>query len=231
MGTLSNSFTTVFDKAADRGHACRCTDKWIVTEHESSATMNCLEVNAKGLFLGFDHDLVKNIKDITTIMSSKLDDKDCDGIAFFTDDNGNDSLILVELKSNFDTEKIQNAFYQITMSFIKLHAWLSLCKNYSIDKVHLHFITACKCFKDDNQSSNIMLRISQAQQLNEATFETKLLKPLLEKHFIKVKMDLLSGIRNLPFNDAITCKDVILHLQLTKEPHDSQTRIVLDNQV
>ena len=47
--------------------------------------MTHLEVTADGKFLGFDQSLVKGVKDTTSKMSSKLDDKDCDGIAFLND--------------------------------------------------------------------------------------------------------------------------------------------------
>lgn len=85
--SLSNSFTTIFDKAISNGHARIYNNKWVVEEHEQNATMTHLEVTADGKFLGFDQSLVKGVKDTTAKMSSKLDDKDCDGIAFLTDNS------------------------------------------------------------------------------------------------------------------------------------------------
>ena len=84
---LSNTFTTIFDKAINNGDAHEYENKWVVIEHGKDATMTHLEVNATGDFLGFNHDLVKGVKDTTTKMSSKLDDKDCDGIAFLNDNS------------------------------------------------------------------------------------------------------------------------------------------------
>lgn len=143
--SLSNTFTTIFDKAINNGHAQEYNNKWIVDEHEQNATMTHLEVIADGKFLGFDQNLVKGVKDTTTKMSSKLEDKDCDGIAFFNDNSKKEHLVFAELKSSFDVGRIAGAFRQITMSFIKMHAWLSLCKDYNLSEIQVQFITACKC--------------------------------------------------------------------------------------
>lgn len=70
--TLSNTFTTIFDKAISNGHAHEYENKWVVVEHGKDATMTHLEVNANGKFLGFDQDLVKGVKDTTTKMSSNF---------------------------------------------------------------------------------------------------------------------------------------------------------------
>lgn len=225
--SLSNTFTTIFDKAINNGHAQEYNNKWIVDEHEQNATMTHLEVIADGKFLGFDQNLVKGVKDTTTKMSSKLEDKDCDGIAFFNDNSKKEHIVFAELKSSFDVGRIAGAFRQITMSFIKMHAWLSLCKDYNLSEIQVHFITACKCCKDNNQEDSVRLRISQAQQLGKNTFETKFLKPLLDNHNIKVKLSSFGDIKKLPFHDCISEKEVNMYLQLTANFQDSQTSITI----
>lgn len=225
--SLSNTFTTIFDKAINNGHAQEYNNKWIVDEHEQNATMTHLEVIADGKFLGFDQNLVKGVKDTTTKMSSKLEDKDCDDIAFFNDNSKKEHLVFAELKSSFDVGRIAGAFRQITMSFIKMHAWLSLCKDYNLSEIQVHFITACKCCKDNNQEDSVRLRISQAQQLGKNTFETKFLKPLLDNHNIKVKLSSFGDIKKLPFHDCISEKEVNMYLQLTANFQDSQTSITI----
>ena len=225
--SLSNTFTTIFDKAINNGHAQEYNNKWIVDEHEQNATMTHLEVTADGKFLGFDQSLVKGIKDTTTKMSSKLEDKDCDGIAFLNDNSKKEHLVFAELKSSFDIERIACAFRQITMSFIKMHAWLSLCKDYNLSELKVHFITACKCYKDNNQEDSVRLRISQAQQLGRNTFESKFLKPLLDNHNIKVKLSSFGDIKKLPFHDCISEKEVNMYLQLTSNFQDSQTSLTI----
>ncbi len=227
MITLSDSFTEVFNKAKSRGHAKECFGKWVVEEHEIGATMTHLEVNANGLFLGFDHDLVKGVADITTNMSSHLEDKDCDGIAFLLDESSQTHLVFTELKSGFDIGKITKAYHQIIMSFIKMHAWLSLCKDYNLKNVKVHFITACKYFSGKEQKDNVMLRISQAQQLGKETFEARFLRLLLKDHNINIKMETLDDIRKLPFNDTICDKEIVMYLQLTDKPEDSTAHVTL----
>lgn len=222
---LSNTFITMYDKALANGHAHECKNTWDVVEHGKDATMTHLEVNAIGVFWGFDQALVKGVKDTTTKMSSSLEDKDCDGIAFLTDNSEQEHLVFAELKSNFDIQKITGAFHQITMSFLKMHVWLSLCKDYDLGKVKVHFITACKCCRNKDQEDNVRHRISQAQQLGKDTFETKFLKPLLDKKKIQVKLSSFDDIRKLPFHDHICEKEVVMYLQLTDTPSDSQTTV------
>ena len=111
--SLSNTFTTIFDKAISNGHAHEYNNKWVVEEHGQNATMTHLEVTADGKFLGFDQSLVKGVKDTTSKMSSKLDDKDCDGIAFLNDNSKKEHLVFAELKSGFDVQRITGAFHQI----------------------------------------------------------------------------------------------------------------------
>ena len=224
---LSNTFTTIFDKAISNGHAHEFDNKWVVVEHGKDATKTHLEINAHGKFLGFDPDLVKGVKDTTCKMSSNLDDKDCDGIAFLNDNSKKEHLVFAELKSGFDVQKITGAFHQITMSFVKMHAWLSLCKDYDLGKTKIHFITACKCCKDKDQEDNVRLRISQAQQLGRDTFETKFLKPLLDKKNINVKLSAFGDIQKLPFHDSICNKEITMYLQLTDQPTDSQASVTI----
>lgn len=224
---LSDTFTTIFDKARGIGNAHTSQNKWVVLEHNNNATMRQLEVNAHGDFLGFNHSLVKGVTDTTTRMSSNLDDKDCDGIAFLNDNSKKEHLVFAELKSSFDVKKITDAFHQITMSFVKMHAWLSLCKDYDLRYIKIHFITACKCYKDKDQEDDIKLRISQAQQLGKNTFEAKFLKPLLNKGKINVKLSTFRDIQQLPFHNLICNKDITMYLQLTAKPSDSQTSVTI----
>lgn len=224
---LSDSFMQMFDKAVTLAGTGKSQNVWTVMEHDRSATMKQLEVNANGTFWGFNHKLVKNVDDITTRMSTTLEDKDCDGVAFLLDNAQQEHLVFVELKSNFNTDRIAGAFHQIIMSFIKMHVWLSLCKGYDIDQLKVHFITACKCYKDKDQEDNVMLRISQAQELEEETFETKFLKPLLDERNIKVKLSSFGDIKKLPYHDSICNKEITMYLHLTAQYSDSKTKVNL----
>lgn len=223
---LSDNFVEIFDKSQGLGNACVCQNDWVVKESKPQATMTQLDVKAQGQFLGFDQGLVQGVKDITVRMSSFLEDKDCDGFAFLMDTNSHEHLVFAELKSNFDVQKITGAFHQIIMSFVKMHAWLSLCGQYDLENVKVHFVAACKCPKE-NRRDDVMLRISQAQQLGKDTFETKFLRPLLKSHFMKVKMSDFGDIKKLPFHEIIKDKEITMYFQLTETPLDSQTEVSL----
>lgn len=47
---LSDIFTTLFDKAKNKGNAHEYKNKWVVVEDGNDATMTHLEVNATGDF-------------------------------------------------------------------------------------------------------------------------------------------------------------------------------------
>lgn len=224
---LSNSFTTVFEKSQKVGNSRESDDKWVITEHDKGANMTRLEVYADGKFLGFTNDLVKGVTDTTTKMSSKLEDKDCDGIAFLNDNSEHEHLIFAELKSKFSTERLQGAYHQIIMSFIKMHAWLSLCKGYNLNELNIHFIAACKCFENEDQKDSVMQRISKAQLIEEPSFEKNFLKQLLKNHYIKVKLSNFEDIKKLPFHEHICDKEVIMYLQLTDNYSDDQAKVSL----
>lgn len=224
---LGNTFLKMFDKAQSLGHVCECKDNWVVRECGAQATMTRLDVKAQGTFLGFGQGLLKGVQDITVRMSSALEDKDCDGIAFLIDADSHEHLVFAELKSGFDVQKITGAYHQIIMSFIKMHAWLSLCRQYDIKNVMVHFIAACKCPKDSLE--DVMLRISQAQQLGRETFETKFLKPLMEEHCVRVQMSDFGDIKRLPFHEDICAKEITMYLQLTDNPSESHTSVTLGN--
>lgn len=224
---LSKSFTSLFDRAVERSHVSCSSDAWVVYEHDRASTMTKLSVMAEGEFCGFDCGLVKNIKDITTTMSSNLYDKDCDGIAFYNDPYGTEHLVFAELKSTFDVSKLREAFRQITMSFIKMHAWLSLCGHYNLSDVGIHFIAACKCFKDDDQRDNVLMRISQQRMLDDNCFESRFLFPLLKNGCIKVSLNRINDITKLPFNDCIKRKDATIYLKVTDSFSDKETKVKL----
>jgi hypothetical protein len=56
---LSESFMKMFDKADHLAGTGKNKNIWEVKEHQPSATMNQLEVNANGTFWGFNHEVVK----------------------------------------------------------------------------------------------------------------------------------------------------------------------------
>lgn len=224
--SLKDNFTLFYDKATT--HKVSSSNSCSVLEHNHQATMTRLDIICQdGIFDGYDQSLIKNVKDTTERLSSNLDDKDCDGVVFLQEVTGREHLIFVELKSKFDVYKITGAFHQMIMSFVKMHSWLSSCAEYDLLGLPLHFVVACKCFKDKDQEAGVLLRLSQVDQLVENSFERKFLKKLLDNKKVVIKMSELESIKKLPFHANICSKEVALHLQLTSNYSDNSTCIAI----
>ncbi len=185
----------------------------IITRH--------LRVEQTGaIFASFNHMLVQGMCDITEKRSSLLIDHDCDGITIKTF-HGQDGLVFSELKSKFSTQKVYEAFLQMTHSFLKMHAMLSLCRDYALDDVSLHFIAACQCFEDKDQEDGIYNRLSKEEQEGKHTFVGKFLRRLIQKHELTVKFGEVATVFNLPLNQALVDKEIKLTLQVTQKYGDS----------
>jgi hypothetical protein len=151
--SVNATFAKLFDRASVQGFA----DKEIgvgafeVKEHKADSSpvpMKLLRVELQDAeFTSFDHRLVEGMKDLTETRTGIIRDLDCDGVAFVEHDT-QEGLIFAELKSRFSTGNIEGAFGQMFTSFLKMHAMLSLCKGYSLDKISVHFIAACQCMED-----------------------------------------------------------------------------------
>ena len=179
--SAAKAFLTVYDKVGKVAFAdCRQSyDTYEVNEHEDDATMTKLKVTMpQAEFIAFNHRLVKNMKDFTEHRTSLIQDTDCDGLAFMMY-NGQESIVATELKSRFSTQKIKYAFTQITFSFLKLHAMLSLCQDYDIDNMPLHFVVACKCFEHKRQEETILNIVEKAKMADPTSFEAY----FLSKHY------------------------------------------------
>ena len=164
--------------------------------------------------------LVKGIGDITEMRSSKLKDLDCDGVTFASH-LGHDNLIFSELKSKFSTQKVYEAFQQMTHSFLKVHAMLSLCENYTLNNVSLHFIAACQCFEDKNQEDGVYNRLSKEEQIDNTTFVGKFMRRLIEQHDITIRFGDMTAVWGLPLNQSLANKEITLSLQVTQKFGDS----------
>lgn len=216
---LIDSFKQVYNKTS-----LYCTDTLNtceVRETTTGSTMNLLKIENSGCqFSNYTADLVKDMPSITTERTECIKDKDCDGV-IFRNIGGQEDLILVELKSGFDTGKICDAFNQVLHSFLKVHVMLSACKNYDISTYPMKFIVACRTFKDEAQEAGVLEKISNAQTLNSGIFEDKFLARLLVNKYVDVKMDEFHDISANSFSDDIKNKHIQMRLCLTNNYADT----------
>ena len=199
------------------------TDVFEVKEYDTNPKVmtKLLSVEQSGAeFASFNHMLVKGMGDITEKRSSKFENHDCDGVTFVSN-QGYNGLIFSELKSKFSTQKLCEAYQQMTHSFLKMHAMLSLCKDYTLEDMSLHFIAACQCFEDKNQEVGVYNRLSKEEQVDRTTFVSKFLRRLIEHHDVTVKFGELVEVWDLPLSQKLADKEITLSLQVTKSFGDT----------
>ena len=215
--SVGSSFLARYDKTSSPTFAAHSETRnsFEVRENEQGATVTLLRVNMPGAdFISFNHQLVKGMKDLTETRSSSLSDSDCDGISF-VEHQGQDGIVLAELKSRFSTQHIKKAYEQLVFSFAKLHAMLSLCSEYVIDDLMLHFVVSCKCFENDNQEEGVMNNLLKAESVDSDCFEAKFLRQLIKHHRLNIKIGEIASVYGLTLNPAVADKDITLALQLT----------------
>lgn len=221
--SIISSFGELYDKTLNPAFANYTTsnDAFVVNEHDPKASTTLLRVEQAGAaFATFNYMLVKGMGDITEKRSSYFENQDCDGVTFMSK-QGHVGLIFSELKSKFSTQKLHDAFCQMTHSFLKMHAMLSLCKDYTFDDMSLHFIAACQCFEDKDQEVGIYNRLSKEEQVSKTTFASKFLRKLIEHHDVTVKFGEVTAVWNLPINQNLADKEITLSLQVTQNFGDS----------
>lgn len=225
------SFGELFDKTLNPAFTnfTETTDAFEVKEHDPNPDVmtRLLSVEHNGArFASFNYMLVKGMGDITEKRSSLFEDRDCDGVTFMLN-QGDNGLIFSELKSRLTTQKLYEAYRQMTHSFLKMHAMLSLCNDYSLDDMSVRFITACQCFEDKDQEDGIYNRLSKEEQIDKTTFVSKFIRRLIEQHDVTVKFGEVISVWDLPLNQNLANKDVTLSLQVTQNFGDSSLVYVL----
>lgn len=210
--TINNSFPVIFDKV----HSISCYNgnpcKWTIVENSNSSKIKYLHVYfTSDDYICFDEKVVKKMPDLTKSRSSLLLDDDCDGIGIFQKGTGT-YFLFVDLKSNFDTNKIQHGFIQGLSSFFKLHSMLSLCDGYNIDDTNIEFVVACCCFQNKDKESEVIHWMWKQNELDSKSFVSKVAYPLYQSGSIIIKIGEIPQFSSLPFNNHIINKEVKLTL-------------------
>lgn len=229
--SIVSSFGELYDKTLNPAFTnfTVTTDVFEVNEHDPNPDVitRLLNVEHNGAqFTSFNYMLVKGMGDITEKRSSLFENRDCDGVTFMSN-HGQNSLIFSELKSKLSTQKLYEAYHQMTHSFLKMHAMLSLCKDYALDDMSIHFIAACQCFEDKDQEDGIYNRLSKEEEIDKTTFVSKFIRRLIEQHNVTVKFGEVISVWKLPLNQHLANKDITMSLQMTQNFGDSSLVYVI----
>lgn len=209
---ITDSFPAIFNHVATvscgEGNSCL----WMVSESSPSSKMQQLRVSfCANDYLCLDERATKQMPDITTSRTSHLKDDECDGIGIFITANGT-KMVFVDLKSNFDTTKIQHGFSQSLASLIKLHSMMSLCDGYNLADFSVEFVVACSCFPDEDRETKTLDWMLRQRTSVPDSFVAQVAYPLYDKGSIEVKLGDLPQLFSLPINPDLYDKKVKLTL-------------------
>lgn len=209
---ITDSYPAIFDQVATISCGDGSTCVWTVSESNPSSKIQQLRVSFNASdYLCLDERATKNMSDITTARTSHFHDDECDGIGIFTADTGT-KMVFVDLKSNFDLNKIQHGFSQSLASFIKLHSMMSLCDGYSLADFSVEFVVACCCFPDEDKETKTLDWMLRQRTIAPGSFVAKVAYPLYDKGSIEVKLGDFPQLVALPLHVDLYEKKVKLTL-------------------
>lgn len=217
-----NALQTLFDK---RAHEMQLHhDVWIVSEKDAGAFFRRLTIRNTGcVFHEVCNPFYKGIKNTTEDRSTLLWDSDCDGVCEISI-TGKMHYVFVDLKSNFDIQKIHNAFLQDLHTFLKLHTMLSLCEGYDLNNSVIDLVVACKTFKNKAQEDKILDILLEKTALPEDSFEKIFLNDLINGENPKTcSLCDFKTIKDLPFHPDIKHTKVRVHLVLSENYADDSS--------
>lgn len=217
---ITESYLRVFNQVPRKDCVVGSPNEWAIVEKKPTAKVKRLSVYfCSDNYLCFDERAVDGMDDLTTKRTSFIDDEKCDGIGFFQKGDKT-TMVFVDLKSNFDTGKIQHGFSQGLTSLLKMHSMLSLCEGYDLGNINLEFVVACCCFPNEDKETEIcdwMLRESTAKP---DSFVSRVAYPLYEKGSISVKIKDFPQMEKAPFCRELMEQDVKLTLIRTAKYTD-----------
>lgn len=156
---IVNDLNAIFPNGS---HSEYLLDDLEIEESESEATLKkVIWKNCEGQVC--DTRLVKGMTSFfQKYRSGRIFYLDCDGILIFEGEGGRKTLVLCELKSNYDTSKIYKAYKQILSSCIKFRLLLNLLPSYRAEEwdVKGFIFTKPKPSKD-----NLLRDLSKQSQL------------------------------------------------------------------
>jgi hypothetical protein len=223
--TTSEAFCLFFDNVASKNFGYhQAHGLWRVHENSKQAKLTDLDVKcADADLVGFNENLTRSMPDLTYKRSTKFEDKDCDGVAFVCSAT-NEGLLFVELKSKYGTSQVSDAIKQMCFSFLKMHAMLSLCSEYALNKTEITFCVATKCAANESEDAKVVEFIGQTTLLEEQKAYGKFLQNLFSKGYDNVSFNNLFKYLyiNLPLHDAIKNKKIKVHLVTSSTPNDTK---------
>ena len=222
---LHKSIETIFDSS----NCSLINNEWTVHEHEDGAsfkTVRIRDVQANSYCV--DKDLYRNRFAKIFENSTQLNDEDCDGCAI-VHHNQKKHILLVELKSKFDSTKISKAYRQALTTLLKNHMLFSLCDGYDIKEYDISILIACLPPDEDTKTwlshQYMLMRDSKTNVAQDCCFAVRL---YFEKE-ISTQMRDVKFYTNCSFPNSINDLNIHITLQNPAIASDEELNLSIDS--
>lgn len=202
------------------------SDEITVCESQNGATLKEMKIHfSKSSCIVYADKFIKTFKALGQFSRVYDNEKNCDGFAIV--ENGGNSVLFVELKSRFNSQKLEEGLIQILNSFFKVLPFILL--SCDVRLFSMHFVLGCQCSENQAQDEGIMSNINAAFQMPRPNFGADILYPLLENGNLKLSLkeivdscdNVAKSIGTQCFNTSLMNSNVHISLVQTKNFGDT----------
>lgn len=229
--SYSASFQQLFGELLSE----RVEGKCIVIDHTQDET-NFRElrlVNQNAIFDCYDTAILKGWPYLEKISDKKLLDKDCDGWVIHQKE-GREMLLFAELKATGGTKTWTKALQQLMYSFLKIHMLSSLCADYDLSQIKVHFVLACQNYKEGEYRAEVDHRINADQQLRStalgqqfSTTTEKILSKLRTQKKTQFRCGDIKLLQNIPLHSSLAQTIIDLSLVVAENQNETYATLIL----
>ena len=201
------------------------SDCMTVIETEPQSTFTQFSIESPGeIFYSVNKDFYKDLYNEKSPVLGKVN---CDGIAFINH-QGQPYILLIELKSNFDADKISEGFQQEIRSFLKLLSSLNICNGYNLSDFLIRGVIACHPFKTEDAETKCLHNLMWEKNLGkkDASFKYRM---VTERQISSSIMNCAWFIPSDAFSDDIKNHEFKISLVFGEKYEDASCTIKLDD--
>lgn len=234
--TCFSSFCQILDKGI---WSSPLHQTWNISESNTNASFRSLDITFQGALLALDKASYQGIYGaVNTKISTKIEDRDCDGFAVYGVGAGEDervqkAIVAVEMKSSFDSYDLMKAYKQLVYTYLKMHSLLSFCDGYHCLEYKIIGVIACHPPKDEGKYlASIHARKNSGENvLPDLRFMDTMYQANSAGSCHMIPLSKVSFLQNLPLHPDLRNKTLHLYLHLTSGVNDVHSVLALDNLV
>lgn len=208
-------------------------ESWAIAEDDACASFKHLDLSFKGDLLTLEKSSYKQIYGkINNQLTSKIEDLDCDGFAFYLsgEDEGKKAIVAVELKSGFDSNDLVHAYKQVVYTYLKIHSLLSLCDGYNCLDYTFVGVIACHPPKDVEL---YVAKITELKNSGKLPKDIRFMDTMYQANSKcackSITLSQVHFLEDFPLHPDLQQQKLHLYLHLTEASDDTHSTLDLHN--